>query len=347
MKITFSKVLGILWIITWLYAVSINAANYNVCSWIVITIVLLLPFFIAWCVTNKQKVINTYAKIAARISAILWILFWIGFAIYISQTGTWNMNDSFVLILLLSMPFLIAWFVKRKKKETSEQTINEAGAIIESQNITYIETGKTIIRTDNKPISDEEVPYLIQVGYENALRKMQESPNPKFHRTFKESDLSFNFSMKYSSEISKREDKFETLYRTASQTDDLSKRIELLNQAVVAFEKARNFCYSKGKGGTIYFQDMWEHMHNSQNPCFSYLDTIRDSLNEALSERDEIIPSIIEIITMNGGILQKDIYNELPNLKKSDIQQIIKKLETEGKLQRLKKSGSYELHVTE
>lgn len=33
----------------------------------------------------------------------------------------------------------------------------------------YIEDGEMIIRTDGKEISDEEVPYLIQVGYEKAI----------------------------------------------------------------------------------------------------------------------------------------------------------------------------------
>ncbi|MDE7183600.1 MAG: hypothetical protein K2O40_03780, partial [Lachnospiraceae bacterium] len=33
----------------------------------------------------------------------------------------------------------------------------------------YIEDGQMIIRTDGKEISDEEVPYLIQIGYEKAI----------------------------------------------------------------------------------------------------------------------------------------------------------------------------------
>ena len=34
------------------------------------------------------------------------------------------------------------------------------------QNIQYVNTGNTIYRADGKSITDEEVPYLIQVGYE-------------------------------------------------------------------------------------------------------------------------------------------------------------------------------------
>lgn len=39
------------------------------------------------------------------------------------------------------------------------------------QNIQYVNTGNTIYRADGKSITDEEVPYLIQVGYEEALKK--------------------------------------------------------------------------------------------------------------------------------------------------------------------------------
>lgn len=37
--------------------------------------------------------------------------------------------------------------------------------------VSYIEDGSSIYRTDGKPISDEEVPYLMQLGYEEALQK--------------------------------------------------------------------------------------------------------------------------------------------------------------------------------
>lgn len=101
----------------------------------------------------------------------------------------------------------------------------------------------------------------------------------------------------------------------------------------------------EGKGGTIYFQDMWEFMHNSNSSCYSYLDNLTKSLNETLLERDIIIPGILKAITEKDGILQKDIYKELPDISKSDIQRVLKKLEANEKISRLKKSNSYELHI--
>ncbi len=37
--------------------------------------------------------------------------------------------------------------------------------------VQYVETGKTIYRTDGKAITEEEVPYLMQIGYEKALEE--------------------------------------------------------------------------------------------------------------------------------------------------------------------------------
>lgn len=251
-----------------------------------------------------------------------------------------NVSAVPILVIMLFAPFALYRIKKRKQKKscTEPTTVERIDA--------YIQTGNATRRVDGKPISDEEIPYLIQAGYENKIRREQESTNPKFHRTPHEEELSFNFFSKYHDKAFAMADKSCLLYNEAIKTKDLPKRIELLNEAVIAFQKAKNFCYSKGKGGTIYFQDMWECMSNSENPCYSYLDVINDALNKAITERDVIIPSVIDFITENDGVLQKDIYNSLPHIQKSDIQRIIRNLEAENKIVRVKKSSSYELHST-
>ena len=47
----------------------------------------------------------------------------------------------------------------------------------------YVESKTGLSRIDGLPIADEEIPFLIQRGYEKALKTMTESCNPKFHRT--------------------------------------------------------------------------------------------------------------------------------------------------------------------
>lgn len=232
-----------------------------------------------------------------------------------------------------------------KKENSDESTITQSteNELPEA----YIETENVIYRADEELISHEEVPYLIQASYEKTISEEQSNKNPKFHRTEREENLSFNFMMKYGAQVDALTGNFESAYRNSFNTSDIDEKISLLNEAKKAFEKAKRFCYSKGKGGTIYFQDMWEYMHNSQNECFSYLDNIDDSLEECIFQRDVAIPKIIDIITHTPGILQKDMYKLLPDVDRSTVQRTIKYLESKNKISREKKKSSYELRINE
>lgn len=239
------------------------------------------------------------------------------------------------------------------KNDSSKKKVKNSDAICSdkpqerdySKQTEYVQDGNVIYRADGKKISDEEVPYLMQVGYENALAEDKNSSNPKFHRSFKEEELSYSFENKYYNEIAKRIEKFETPYHNSFSEQDLSKKIMLLEQSITEFDKCKNFCYSKGKGGIIYFQDMYEYLHNTHNECFSYRDMILGSLEECYYERDELIPELKNVISNHNGILQKNIYAELPDFQRSDIQRMLRKLESENVITRIKKSGSYELHL--
>jgi predicted transcriptional regulator len=273
------------------------------------------------------------------------------FVIVVYSSGLEAIN--LPIVITFSIPYLIILW-KRKKKESaailsddkpidSKQIDNTPNP--EPKEPQYIETGNMVYRTDGKPITDDEVPYLMQLSYEKSLNREKVSSNPKFHRTEREDELSYQFECTHGNKVCQLERNFENLYRAAYQTDDISECIRLLEESALAFEKAKKFCYSKGKGGTIYFQDMWEYMHNSQNDCFSYLDNILDALEELKRKRDIIIPSVLDAIRNNDGILQKNIYSYFPDIKKSEIQAIIKELETNGTITRTKKSNSYELHI--
>lgn len=256
---------------------------------------------------------------------------------------------SLALTLILFLVGFVLFYVATKKinyknnKEENIDIIREENS--NKNNNQYVESNNILQRVDGKEITDKEIPYLIQAGYDEAIKRENESANPKFHRTEKEEELSFNFEMKYGDKIGSFEDEFITLYQKASQLNNLTEKINMLKQASTAFEKAKKFCYSKGKGGTIYFQDMWECMSNSRNSCFSYLDNIEDSLDEAIFMRDVAIPKVKEAISNNDGILQKDIYKFIPEAEKSEVQKIIRDMESRGEITRTKKSNSYELHI--
>lgn len=285
-------------------------------------------------------------KVIRNIFLLIWTIFCI--IGVVKNYSNYDILDVIVILIIVSLPYLIVFLFSKKKRNKSVPTPPTVAPTNkpETADNVYIETvNGTIFRADREQIQNEEIPYLMQIDYEKALNYTNTSKNPKFHRTPKEEELSYQFFIRNAAEADRLSDKFMDLYRSAYHTDDLSERIRLLHESIVAFEKAKKYCYSKGKGGTIYFQDMWEYMHNSQNECYSYLDNINNSLNEALYERDTIIPGIIDAVKEYDGILQKDIYAKLPNINKTDIQRIIRKLESENVLIRKKKSNSYELHL--
>lgn len=219
---------------------------------------------------------------------------------------------------------------------TNENMTSAPTDYIISDNMTY--------RADSQEITDKDVSDLIMAGYNKAKEQTMQPANPKFHRTEKEEELSYKFEQKYGSQVSVLVNQFETLYRNAYNETDLDERVNRLQAALIAFQKAKSFCYSKGKGGTIYFQDMWEHLHNSTNDCFSYEDIIRNSLEEVFHEKD-VTSKIKTVISENDGIMQKNIYSLIPDASKSEVQYYLKRMDEQNIITRIKKGNTYELHL--
>ena len=73
---------------------------------------------------------------------------------------------------------------------------------------------------------------------------------------------------------------------------------------------------------------------------------IQECINSEIQQRNTI-SKIIQIIQEDDGMLQKNIYTRLPSVSKSSVQQMIKNLENEGIITRIKKSNSYELHISD
>jgi hypothetical protein len=192
-------------------------------------------------------------------------------------------------------------------------------------------------------ITDDAVPELVRQGYENALKREANSPNPKFHRTEREDELAYNFCEKHGDVSSKKTDEFEHLYELAFQEGDTDTKIVLLQKAIRKFEEARNWHYRISKGGKLYFQDMWEHLHNSRNLCFSRVDQIRETLEYEIRMKEYVKPGVVAIVSENPGILQKNIYALLDKASKSDIQRVLKEYENQGVVRREKSGGSYKL----
>lgn len=209
---------------------------------------------------------------------------------------------------------------------------------------TYIRTGNIISRADGKRITDEELPYLFESTKADVLEYEKNSTNPKFHRTVNEDELSFRFINSKNYNLALKEiDFFEKVLLNEKSIKDLDIRIRLLQEALVRYNKAKSICY-KTKGGTIWFQDMYEYCHNSKSGCFSF----EDKINERIKYNQDIInalPVITEIISDNNGYYQKDLKNIL-QIEETVIRQAVKYLVENGQLIKSKKNNFVYLQTT-
>lgn len=141
----------------------------------------------------------------------------------------------------------------------------------------------------NKIKTRTETSYKNNNSLETNTKKSQEketdkSYNPKFHRTESEKELDFNFFFKYKNEI----EKYENLIYAFMESNFIEDTVK----SILAFDDFKKFCFSKGKGGKLYFEDSWLNCHNSNNARFSYRDRIVENL-------DNIYEYCLELPTAN------------------------------------------------
>lgn len=226
---------------------------------------------------------------------------------------------------------VIAFLLLRKRKAKEPESVENMAEIVPIEVIesvdAYIEVGNTFYRTDGKPISDREVPHLIEMSLHTV-----ESSEVLFRRSDAEQELIFRFTQRYGTQSYTLTSKFENLASAAYKTSDLDERVALLTAALQQYQVARVWHYKISKGGMMWFQDMWENGHQ-------WAETEASTLEETLRERDYIRPYILEKAV--EGFIQKSIYAELPDAGKSEVQRVLRNMEKEGKIVRIKKSGSY------
>lgn len=178
-----------------------------------------------------------------------------------------------------------------------------------------------------------------------ALDYYKRSSNPKFSRSDKEEDLSFNFSHRYCNQISKYENKIYDKAQSAAQSVlhgnfDIDEMIQLHEDAIKCFYEFQEFCFNKSKGGKIYFEDMWLYCHNSRNECFSYIENTENTLNELKSNYNtkksyyenikKVKDEIKCILNEKEEVIQKELYKQFLPLKAADIYIAINDLKEEG-----------------
>ena len=180
-------------------------------------------------------------------------------------------------------------------------------------------------------------------------------PNPKFHRTEKENQLSSEFYRRNYKEIKRREDMMTNAY--AASGDGIDDKIKNLRNAYDIYLDFKNWCYTS-EGGRLYFDDMWEHLHNSRNPDWSYGERILEELIELENHREELIAEenaykiesvnldnrLLALLRDNPGIKQTDVYKKFGSIVKSDIQEKLYFMAKSGEITREKSGNTYVIY---
>lgn len=206
----------------------------------------------------------------------------------------------------------------------------------------YDENGKCIGRADGQLLNEEDCAYMMHVGYEQAKKAEQQSINPKFHRTPAEKELEFQFANKYMLKSQKICDVFCDLNNQAYLTDDLDEKLNLLQACIRAFDAAKEWHYKQSAGAKLWFQDNWEYCHNSQNACFSWIDSVYKHTDQIIKIRDVILPWILE--NAETGFLQTEIYKTFPEEDQTVLRNLITKLAEQNTVQKTKKGNTYFIH---
>lgn len=229
-------------------------------------------------------------------------------------------------------------------------------AHIDSSNNNKLPTGRTFQQQ-------------IEHDYQQAVENIQSSSNPKFHRTLKEENLAINFSFRHSSTLEALES---AVYKETNKVFNIwsiDDRIEQCKKAIVAYDKLKKFCLSKGKGGSLHFEDIWEHCHNRKNPDYRYIEQVEQELHYLKNNYEEASMKLLEekvkkerkkrikefkktsenvllmFIEKNKGILQKDLYKQFNPEYKTTINNSLKKLQESGNIIRVKEGNTYKLFL--
>lgn len=304
----------------------------------------------------------------------------LGASIYliIALTG-YGLTDASVrpLLFVLSgiMIAVIAIIWRPRSKKTSEHQISDETPLAEkiSEDLlliqipeddyttppaSYISDGRTTWRADGKELTDEDIAYLRQSSFEKARQYYESSPNPKFHRSFDERMAKSQFHTANAEYIDKLEQDIwlPHLYDFRS----VDEAIAHAQKALISAQELAEYC-SKSSVGQQYFEDMWLHAHNSQNPDFSFIDKIKErykdlTLNYEERKHDFTVhqkrqaflqiadDEVLKVIHSSPAILQKDLHKQFDPDLKPTIGTAVSHLVKADKITRIKHGSTYELY---
>lgn len=192
------------------------------------------------------------------------------------------------------------------------------------------------VLSSGKRLPEDQWEDYCDLGLERVKKIQEKSSNPKFHRTASENYETLKFSMEFEKDI----ESFNSRIYGDFDFDNINK----LKKRIKAIDEFKKFAYSKGDGGKIYFQDMFEHCHNSKNDCFSLRDKYSQQI-EHLEMIETLKSLLIKYIKSNNGVVQKDLYKDFPGYDRYMIQKILREFDNNDLIIREKYKQSYKLKI--
>lgn len=287
----------------------------------------------------------------------------LGAGVYLSLAlgafGSADKNTRLFLLCLSAVMLLIILLLWRPRRKAAESRESE-GPIEETVEdpVFYISDGRTVARADGKELTDADIEYLRESSYERTREYYENSPNPKFHRTPEEKRAASAFHAANAEYIDKLE--HDIWLPHLYDFDSIDEAIAHAQQALISAQQLADYC-SKTSNGQLYFEDMWLHAHNSQNPDFSFIEKIKQryvdlTLNyeerkhefELHKKRKDFLvnaePEVLNVIKSTPGILQKDVWKHFDPDLKPTIGTAVSHLCKKNQITRIKHGNSYELY---
>lgn len=104
----------------------------------------------------------------------------------------------------------------------------------------------------------------------------------KYSRSEHEKTQISAFREEYGTLLEKLEDAIYDTNRRMKKEEDRFEKVELCRKVIASYEKLRTVCTNAGNGGTLYFEDMWEHCSNSSNPDFAFIDPVKETMYQLM-----------------------------------------------------------------
>lgn len=106
----------------------------------------------------------------------------------------------------------------------------------------------------------------------------------KHTRTDSEKALIAAFKADHRTLLEKLEDGIYDANSRMKKAEDPVIKAELCRKTISAYQKLQTVCSNTGPGGSLYFEDMWEHCSNTGNPDFRFIDPVEAILRELPTE---------------------------------------------------------------